>query len=116
MKLPLSPKYFLPVIFFTIVLGYVGYQLSGLARRPAFNIDYPQDGTTIRDELLTIRGRAAGLTKLFLDDEKLTPREDGQFEVKLLLAKGYNIISLTGADRFGRTVEKKLQLLYVPHG
>lgn len=114
MKLPLSPKYLLLIIFFIVVLGYAAYQLSGIIRRPNFSIDYPPDGTTIKDELLTIRGRATDLTKLLLDDGKLITRENGQFEVKLLLAKGYNIIRLAGADRFGRTVEKKLQLLYVP--
>ena len=114
MKLPLSPKYVLAVIFFGAVLTYAIYQLSGVTHQPKLNIDSPVNGATVKNELITISGRADGLIRLSLDDEKVTLQANGQFATELLVAEGYNIITLSGADRFGRTVKKKLQLIYVP--
>ncbi len=106
------PRYLLLVIFFILVAGYTVYQLSGLFRQPTLVIEQPTDGQTVTDELLVIRGQTTGLSGLTVNDEKLIMDERGQFETKLLLAAGYNTIRVTGTDRFGRIITKKLQLVY----
>ncbi len=103
------------LIFFMAGAGYVIYQFSGLVHKLQLIIDYPADGGGLATELVTIRGRADGAAKLTANDEPLTLDENGAFETKLLLAPGYNIIRFSGTDRFGRIVEKKLQLTYQTH-
>ncbi|MBI2098026.1 MAG: hypothetical protein HYT46_03825 [Candidatus Vogelbacteria bacterium] len=100
------------IIFFIAVAGYAAYQLSGLVHKPQLIIADPTDGAALAAELVVIRGRADGVTKLTANDEPLMLDENSAFETKLLLAPGYNIIRFSGDDRFGRTIEKKLQLNY----
>lgn len=102
------------VVFFFLVAGYAAYELVGLVRRPKLAIFDLEPGRLVRNELLNIRGRASGLVKLTINGDALTVTQDGDFGVKLLLAPGYNIITLAGADRFGRTIEERLPLVYKP--
>jgi len=104
-------KYFLVAIFLTLVISYGLYQMRGLINGPQIIVDAPIDGSSSSSSLVTIRGRAEQVTKLFLNGEKLTTDHMGRFESQLLLANGYNIIQLNGEDRFGRQVEKKLELV-----
>ncbi len=109
-------KYLAAIIFFIAVAGYAAYQVSGLVHKPQVIIEYPTDGAASGAELVIIRGRADSLIKLTANGEPLMFDEDGAFETKLLLAPGYNIIRFSGADRFGRIIEKKLQLIYKSSG
>lgn len=104
-------KYFLTIAFLVIIVGYTTYQVRGLINGPSIIIDSPINGSSIAVPLVTIRGRAEQVTKLFLNGEKITPDHTGYFESQLLLAQGYNIIQLDGEDRFGRRVEKKIELV-----
>ena len=94
-----------------IVVIYATYQMRGLINGPQIIIDSPSNGSSLTTPLVTIRGRAEQITKLFLNGDKLTPDHTGRFESQLLLAQGYNIIQLDGEDRFGRRVEKKIELV-----
>lgn len=107
-----SPKSFAAGLFFAAVAGYAAYELTGLVRKPELIINNPPAGATLHDELITVRGQAAGLIKLTINDEPLALAEDGVFETKLLLAHGYNIIRFSGADRFGRTIKQALPIIY----
>jgi len=104
-------KYFLTTTFLVVVIGYASYQLRGLINGPRIVVDSPINGSSSAAPLVTIRGRAEQVTKLFLNGEPLTPDRTGRFESQLLLAEGYNIIRLDGEDRFGRRVERKLELV-----
>ncbi|MEK7209286.1 MAG: hypothetical protein AAB677_03430 [Patescibacteria group bacterium] len=107
-------KYFIGLVFFAVVVIYAGYELSGLIRRPTLTLIYPTAGQTLTEELLTVRGRAAGLIKLTINGAPTTLAEDGAFAVKLLLARGYNTIEISGTDRFDRSIREILPLVYQP--
>ena len=104
-------KYFLAAVFLVGAGGYAIYQMRGLINGPRITVDSPANGSSLAAPLVTIRGRAEQVTKLFLNGEPLTPDRTGNFESQLLLAEGYNIIQLDGENRFGRRVEKKLELV-----
>jgi hypothetical protein len=110
----MTPKNLTAIIFFVIVAIYSVYQLAGLIREPELTIFKLRDGSTTKTELLSVRGQAQGFNKLLINGEKIALTESGQFETELLLAPGYNIINLQSEDRFGRTMNEKLQLVYEP--
>jgi len=107
-------RYFFIIIFFIAIAGYTAFELSGLFRRSTLSISFPTAGATLSEELLTLRGRAAGLVKLMVNGAPLALAQNGDFETKLLLATGYNIIRFSSTDRFGRSVEQTLPLTYQP--
>jgi len=102
------------IIFFLAVAGYTVFELTGLFRQPTLSISFPTAGANLSEELLTLRGRAAGLVKLMVNGEPLVLDQNGDFETKLLLARGYNIIRFSSTDRFDRSVEQTLPLTYQP--
>ena len=104
-------KYLLAVAFGAAVIGYGLYQMRNLISGPLIVVDSPINGSSLTSSLVTIRGHARQVAKLFLNGAPLTPDHTGRFESQLLLAAGYNIIQLAGEDRFGRRVEKKLELV-----
>ncbi|HEY4476963.1 MAG TPA: hypothetical protein VJB69_03235 [Candidatus Paceibacterota bacterium] len=104
-------KYLFATTLLLAVLTYGTYQMRGLINGPQIIIDSPRNGASIDSALVTVRGRVTQVDKLFLNGERLTPDHTGRFESQLLLAQGYNIIRLAGADRFGRQIEEKLELV-----
>jgi len=107
-------KYFLGAVFFAAISAYAAYELSGLWRRPTLTLIYPTAGQTLTEELLTVRGLAVGPVKLTINGAPAILSAAGDFETKLLLARGYNTISFSGTDRFGRSIEQTLPLIYQP--
>ncbi|MEK7622023.1 MAG: hypothetical protein AAB415_02480 [Patescibacteria group bacterium] len=106
-------KYFLIAVFGALVLSYGLYQMRGLINGPEIIVESPIDGSSSASPLIAIRGRVNRVAKLFLNGELLIPDHTGNFESQLLLAQGYNIIQLDGEDRFGRRVERKLELVLI---
>ena len=104
-------KYLLITAFLLVVLGYGSYQMRNLINRPDIIIDSPANGASTTSPLITITGRTEQIAKLWLNGDKLITDHTGRFESQLILALGYNIIQLDGEDRFGRRVEKKLELV-----
>ncbi len=104
-------KYLLIATFGVVIIGYGSYQMRGLINGPRITVETPLNGSSLTSSLVTISGQASRVTKLFLNGAKLTPDQTGRFTSQLLLATGYNIIQLDGEDRFGRRVEKKLELV-----
>jgi len=47
-----------------------------------------------------------------LNGRRILANDKGEFKERLLLAEGYNIIDLRTEDKFKRTAEKQLQLVY----
>ena len=104
-------KYLLVTTFLIVIVSYGLYQMRWLINGPSITIDAPFNGSSLTSPIVIIRGQARRVAKLFLNGDKLIPDHTGRFESQLLLAQGYNIIQLDGEDRFGRRVEKKLELI-----
>jgi hypothetical protein len=95
-----------------LVFSYVLYQSRNFILGPRIFIKEPLDGQLFNSSFVKIKGQAVNTTNLRINDYPILVDETGKFEKDLLLAKGYNIISLSAEDRFGRTIHKKLRLVY----
>src|SRR6185369_9882306 len=95
-----------------VIGGYGAFRAKNLAEGPEINVVSPADGLTVTDPFIEIKGNSKNISRLFLNDNKIFTDESGEFDEKILLATGYNIITLRAEDRFGRTVSKTLQLIY----
>ena len=107
-------KWSLVWIGIIIVVGYSYFVLSGYIRGPQINISNPQNGFATTTPLITITGRAVHANNLWIDGA-VTPLDlEGNFTTKLILAPGYNIMTITAKDHYNRTVEKKLEINLIP--
>lgn len=100
------------VLFVGAILAYSAYQLRNLILGPVITIESPTDGSTLTESLVEIRGVAKNISHLSLNGRPIFIDPEGHFSEKLLVSYGYTIMTILAADRFGRSVEKRLQLMY----
>lgn len=95
-----------------LILGYGAFRATSLVQGPDIGITFPLNGATSTESLITVRGFAHNISFLTLNGDKIFTDESGSFTEKVLLSYGYNIMALEAKDRFGRTAQKTLQLIY----
>ncbi|HEY4515159.1 MAG TPA: hypothetical protein VJJ22_03310 [Candidatus Paceibacterota bacterium] len=96
----------------TIIFGYSkSHELLFGSR--IFLIE-PENGVTISEPFIVIRGIATGSTLLTIDGAKILTDGTGNFEREMLLGIGYNVIEIQSLDRFNRKDKKTLELVYKP--
>ena len=100
------------VLIAITVLGYAYFRTQDYLGGPQITILTPQNGITTREPLLTIQGQTKNIADITLNDRKIFIDKNGIFTEKILLHCGYNIITIEAADKFKKTVEKKLQIVY----
>lgn len=110
LKLILKTGFATLVILF--VLGYSLFEFRRIIQGPIIEISEPQDGASYNKNPIKIAGVAKNISHLKLNDWPIAINEKGEFEEKLLLSPGYNIMKLESQDRFGRKNIKYLELLY----
>jgi len=108
----ISLRSYLIAIFFLTLVAYGVFQTKNLLLGPDIVIAAPTNGAALGLNPIEIRGQAERIAFLSLNGEQIFTDEDGHFSQKLLLNRGYNIVSMEAQDKFGRTVKKVLNLVY----
>lgn len=87
------------------------YKAKDFLSGPEITVKSPSNGQTISNSYLEITGMAKNISSLRLNGNQIFTDEKGFFKQGLLLAKGYSIIEISAQDKFGRNVEKKLEII-----
>lgn len=104
-----SKKYI--IIFFLVAFVFYGFFESyRLISGPKIEISTPADGEYFTDPLIDVKGVTKNISFISLDDRPIFIDRDGNFEEKLILSPGYNIMSIKGQDKFGKYIEKRFGL------
>lgn len=98
--------------FITVIVGLSIYQSNKIRSGPEIILEKPLQNATVDRSLVEITGKAKNISFISMNDNQIFTDEDGQFKEKILLAYGYNVITLKAQDRFGRTTEQKVELIY----
>ena len=113
-KIPLTPRHFVALALFLVIALYALYQTRNVILGPELEISSPQPATTTNSPLIVVAGQARNITRIAINNAPIFTDEAGHFREKLLLAPGYTILKLTVEDRFGRQVERRLDVVYLP--
>ncbi len=100
-------------LLFVVIIGYAYFRSSGVIKGVRIVVEGLEDGQTVATSNIVVKGHAKHAVKLTLNDRPITTDEEGAFYESLLLPPGYTIIKLHAEDKFGKTVEKTLQLVLV---
>lgn len=95
-----------------LIVGYGAFKAKSLVEGPDIGIISPLNGATSTESMIELSGFAHNISFLTLNGDKIFTDESGAFKEKILLSYGYNIMTLEAKDRFGRTAQKTLQLIY----
>lgn len=113
-KLSRSVTPVLIIIPIILIGAYAYHQSKNLLEGPSLVIAPAPLVTTLTQPLVTIAGKAERISYLTINHQQIFTNQAGEFAEQLLLARGYNIITVTARDRFGRLKEKILELVYDP--
>ncbi|MCR4281023.1 MAG: hypothetical protein NUV88_01680 [Candidatus Kaiserbacteria bacterium] len=100
------------VVFFLIVIFYAYYEARGILFGPT--IQTSSDVTVSHERFITIRGKAERISELSMNGKPVSVTEEGAFDEPYLLANGYNRIFLRARDKYGRTSERTVEVIYEP--
>lgn len=101
------------IIFIAVLIfGYVVFQARNIVLGPIIKMHSPENGASLDNSLIEIKGNAKNISYISMNGRQIFTDEQGEFNEKLLLSYGYNIITIKVQDRFNREVEKKLELIY----
>lgn len=92
--------------------AYGLYQAKDFLAGPEIVIEYPKNGQSVHQSYNTIKGRAVNVSILRVNGRQIFTDKEGNFEVNLLLAMGYNIIEVKVSDKFNREVKKIIEVVY----
>lgn len=87
------------------------YKAKDFLMGPEIIIKSPSNGQTVSSSYLEITGTTKNISSLRLNGNQIFTDEKGFFKQGLLLARGYSIIEISAQDKFGRNVEKKLEII-----
>lgn len=104
-----SIKKWVLILFLSFFLLYGLYESYKLLSGPKLNILEPQNGAVFEKNLIDVKGTAKNVAFLSLNDRPIFVDKQGNFNEKILLLPGYNIMTLKGEDRFKKKVEKQMQ-------
>ena len=96
-----------------IVVGYSYFALEGYVRGPRLELAGPENGISTTTARITITGRAVHVNTLTINGATTSPDLAGNFSESLLLAPGYNIMRVDAQDRYGRRVEKTIEMTLI---
>jgi len=112
-KIILTPKSIitiLSVIFFILILGYIGLQIYKFQSPPKLDITSPIDASTVSTEILSVEGTTQPGAVLEINSS-LTPIDSqGHFKQDITLKEGINIITIKArknSNNILETVETK---------
>lgn len=99
-------------LFFIALIAYAYYEARGVLYGPTISV--PEEAVTVHDPFVKIKGKADRISKLSMNGKSIPVTEDGYFEEPYVLAEGYNRISLTAADKYGRSTERFIEIMFEP--
>ena len=104
-------KIALGILFSLIIVIYAIDKTKNLLIGPQITIISPQNGISIKESTIPIEGKTRNIVKIFINGKQIPVLESGFFQDQLVLLGGYNIISVTGEDRFGKIKKVELEII-----
>lgn len=95
------------------IVGYSAFALKGVIQGPNIEIATPQNGSATTTPLVIVAGRVLRGSTITLNGATSTLDLAGNFKETLLLAPGYNIMSLEAMDRYRRTDKETIEMTLI---
>lgn len=109
-------KTWLKIGFFTglllLIIGYSLFQARKILGGPELIVISPAMEGAVSDSLVRVTGIAKNIKEITLNGTLIHIDEQGNFNEKLVLLEGYNIIELEARDKFNKETKKVIQLSF----
>lgn len=97
-----------------VLLIYFGFRFSLIMGRPELDVQDPREASTQTNvERFVLRGTVQN-GDLYINNERIEPRDDGSWEKELLLQSGPNTVEIRAKKFLGRENVVVRQIFYTP--
>ncbi len=105
------------ILFFTLsILGIcslTAYELRKVLQGPDILLTCGScHDVTTEENAYTLSGKTSNISEIYLGNKKIYISSKGDFEEKVLLYPGENMLSIHAKDRFGKEVKKDVVVYY----
>lgn len=107
----IKPRHAFLIVLFILLTSYSLYQARAFLIGPQIWIESPQDGKTVSDYLVVIRGRSRNIAWISLNDRQIFTDEEGKWSEKLIVSQGLSIMTVKARDRSGREIEESVRIV-----
>jgi len=112
MNIKIGIKIVTLTIVLVTILGYAYSRTESFLYGPRITITTPQNGSSVFEQLITIRGTIEHAAHITLNGRQIYTDEAGILKEEVLLAEGYNVLEFKATDRFGGETSEVLEIVY----
>ncbi|MFC1721124.1 hypothetical protein ACFLY0_00385 [Patescibacteria group bacterium] len=105
-------KIILLILIIVIVSGYILYQSRNLLIGPQVSITSPDNYSSTNEDFVIISGTTKNVSSVSINDRPIFIDTTGNFVDAIVLAPGYNIITVKAVGRFGKEIFETLELVF----
>lgn len=98
-----------------LITGYAYFKTINVIRGPEINISSPSIGGSVEKNLVTVKGQALRIAKLYLNGQQIFTDDAGNFTESLIAPEGYSTIHIEAVDIFSRKTITQIPITYNPH-
>lgn len=95
-----------------VIIGYSYFASRDYIKGPEIIIFEPQNGSALSTSTVIVKGQALRIQEITFNNRPILIDEQGNFTETLLLFPGYNISVIYAKDKFDRSTEYKIELVY----
>jgi cytoskeletal protein RodZ len=93
------------------ILGYIGWQVSILAAPPKLLVRSPEDSIKVSEDSIVVGGKTDAGADVFINEVPIGVDPDGNFQEKVSLQKGVNLIKVSSKNKLGKTTQTSRTVL-----
>jgi hypothetical protein len=93
-----------------IALFFVGSRFYPMLTKINIDTSSIKDGETVTNGIVKIFGNAKRATNLYINGKSTSVTKSGEFEDAIALPDGYNIVTITAIDKFGKTSSETMKI------
>ena len=100
------------ILLCVIIVGYAVFRSRDLLFGIRLTVTGVTDGATVTDPVLELAGGARHANEIRIDNQVIPLSEAGSWHDSLILAEGYNVVSIRVTDKFGRVITHEYRVYY----
>jgi hypothetical protein len=103
---------FVIILSALLIVSYGIFNARNLLMGPTLDIFTPSGNIETEKDVLIIKGKATNAAFISLNENPISTDTDGQFEERVLLSPGTNIVEIKAQDRFKKEIVKTMTIYY----
>lgn len=99
------------VLFVTITVAYIIWQVAGISKVPLLEIYSPQDLSVVEKTSVVVSGKTDPDASLTVNEEPVYVDSAGNFETSLGISQGPKLLVITAKNKFNKSASKTVTVI-----